>query len=220
LTKTETVNANSRSEDLTERILSNFSRHPFNLFGFEIASVEGFIQGIKFPLKDPRRETAFKLAGMGAKKIGIQAENKYVWLDLMGKLSYGSKEHYEIIEMAIKAKFQQNPDAMQALLSTGEKKITHEVGPESPQTSLPKKLFCEILTEIREENRGDRERCASCTHIIKGGTKENGRKKNDYYRIAALVCGKCYGLTEAKDGATALPKCDHCGRQLVTAWAC
>lgn len=41
---------------------------------------------------------------------------------------------------------------MESLLSTIGKKITHNVGPESPTTSLPKDLFCKILTRIRDKN--------------------------------------------------------------------
>ena len=218
MTRTETVNANSGSKDPIERALSNFSEHSFNFFGDWFASVEGFIQGIKFPLEDPRREISFGLTGMEAKEMGNQAENNYVWFAGGERHPYGSKRHHEVIGMAIQAKFEQNPDTMEALLSTEEKKITHEVGLESPRTSLPKELFCKILTEIREKNKEDRKEYAFCSDVVKGGIKENGEKEDNYYQIVALVCSKCYGLTKIKEGATALPKCDHCGRQFVTVW--
>lgn len=153
----ECINVSSGSNDKAARRLSNFSKDRFVIDGVEMASVEGFVQGIKFPElpeEDIRREIAFGLAGFEAKRIGNEAAEfgyEFVWWK--GKaIKYGSDEHYKLNERAIRAKFDANPEAMELLLSTKGKKITHELGgTESRTTCLPKAVFCDILTRIREE---------------------------------------------------------------------
>jgi len=149
------INVSSGASEEEAKRLSNFSEDHFVLDGKDIASVEGFIQGTKFPIKDTRRYIAFNLAGMDAKNLSKEATkfgSKIIWWN-GEEIEYGSVEHHNLIERAMRAKFEQNPGAMEALLSTRGKEITHELGGiENPNTSLPKKVFCEILTRIREEN--------------------------------------------------------------------
>lgn len=151
-----TFNVHSKSRDERARLLSNFANRPFRIGGDMFASVEGFIQGIKFPQKlmevDDLRYRAFASTGNYAKSWAKLTLYRYVWWN-GGELEYGSDAHHQLIESAIRAKFEQNPDCMEALLSTSEFALTHDTGgPESPDTSLPAKLFCEILTKIRDEN--------------------------------------------------------------------
>lgn len=145
----ETINVDSRSDDPRVRRLSNFSPDPFVLDGEKLASVEGFIQGIKFPVGHPDRELAFRSFGKDAKRIGSMATRDFAyWQDK--RITYGSAEHHELIERAIRAKFEQNPGAMKALLATDGVTVIHDLGePESPGTSFPAKVFCEILMRIR-----------------------------------------------------------------------
>lgn len=147
-----TLNIGSKTDDWRARRLSNFSADPFVLDEIHFASVEGFIQGTKFPEDDPRRERAFQSIGKEAKRFGRGAERKFVWWQ--GQLiSYGSLEHHRFIERAIRAKFKQSPETLRALLATKDMTLTHDLGhPESLNTSLPAKVFCDILTRIREEH--------------------------------------------------------------------
>jgi predicted NAD-dependent protein-ADP-ribosyltransferase YbiA (DUF1768 family) len=149
------INVSSGAPEAEARRLSNFSEDHFVLDGKNIVSVEGFIQGTKFPVRDTRRCIAFSLAGMDAKNLSEEAAefgNKLIWWN-GEEIEYGSVEHHNLIERAMRAKFEQNPGAMKALISTKGKEITHELGGiENPNTSLPKEVFCEILTRIREEN--------------------------------------------------------------------
>jgi hypothetical protein len=121
------------------------------LEGERMASVEGFIQGTKFPEGHPTRQQAFRSVGVEAKRLGKNAERRFVWW--RGRaIPYGSSEHHELIEKAIRAKFEQNPGAMEALLATEGMTLTHNLGhPDPPNTSLPATVFCGILTRIREE---------------------------------------------------------------------
>lgn len=152
------LNIGSKSDDWRAKRLSNFSADPFVLNGIQFASVEGFIQGTKFPENDPRRKQAFQSVGKDAKRFGRDAERRFVWWQSQ-IISYGSPEHHRLIERAIRAKFEQNPEALKALTATKGMTLTHDLGhPESPNTSLPATVFCDILTRIREEHLSNKAR--------------------------------------------------------------
>lgn len=145
-----TVNAAYKSSDARGRIMSNLSHHPFVLDGVWCGSVEGFIQGIKLPPEDPRREETLKLQGVSAWKMRMHAKGEFVWWN-GEQIPYRSAKHADIIRRAIEAKFAQNPDALEALKATRGLKIVHETGqPESPTTTLNAVTYCAILTEIRD----------------------------------------------------------------------
>jgi predicted NAD-dependent protein-ADP-ribosyltransferase YbiA (DUF1768 family) len=146
-----TLNIYSKSDDRRGRILSNFSHHPFVLEGESFESVEGFIQGIAFPEGDPRREAAFKAWGGEAKEFGKEQKKDFVWWK--GKqFVFGSKDEEVLIEKAIRAKFEQHPDAREALIATKGLVLTHILPePEPGDTCLTAKNFCDILTRLREE---------------------------------------------------------------------
>ncbi len=79
------INVSSGSVDKAARRLSNFSKDGFVIDGMEMASVEGFVQGIKFPEfpeEDTRREITFRLSGFEAKSVGNEAVEfgyEFVW---------------------------------------------------------------------------------------------------------------------------------------------
>ena len=67
-------------------------------------------------------------------------------------IPFKSDAYYALVERAIRAKFDNNETARQALLATGEAELVHDTGkPESPHTSLPAERFIGILTRIRSE---------------------------------------------------------------------
>lgn len=155
-----TLNIVADSSDWRARLLSNFAATPFVLGGQSFASVEGFIQGIKFPFGDARRRRTFALAGISAKKMGREAardygsdfyERVYVWWDGEA-INYGSVFHQVVIFQAIVAKVIQNPKVREALLATSDLDLIHDLGhPESARTSLPAAVFTDFLTALREE---------------------------------------------------------------------
>jgi len=148
---TDQVNISATSGDWRGVALSNFGLSPFVFHGMLFASVEGFIQGIKFPEGDLRRQQAFHLSGWDAKKMGDQADRSGAyWAG--ERLPYGSARHHELITQAIQARIRQSPGLSEALLSTAVAVLVHETGqPESPTTSLPATVFCRALTELRDE---------------------------------------------------------------------
>jgi len=146
-----TVNISSTSADWRGLALSNFGLSPFVLDGKLLASVEAFVQGIKFPAGDPRREAAFKSSGWQAKHLGDTADRSGVyWAGL--RLPYGSPDHHRLIERAMRARIWQSKGLQEALKSTADARLIHDTGcAESPTTSLPASVFCRILTDIRAE---------------------------------------------------------------------
>lgn len=145
------LNIYSKSEDWRGRALSNFSHHPFVIDGQRFESVEGFIQGIAFMENDARREAAFKSWGSTAKKFEKEQNRDFVWWHNK-KFKFGSKEEHELIERALRAKFEQNPEAKKALLATKGLRLTHVLpDPEPKDICLPAKDFCAMLMKIREE---------------------------------------------------------------------
>lgn len=152
MTHTPTVlNISSTSADWRGLALSNFRLSPFVINDMLFASVEGFIQGIKFPENDPRRLQAFHLSGWDAKHLGDQADRSGAYWE--GQcLPYGSTQHHQLIEGAIRARIAQSIGLQRVLLSTAGSVLVHDTGrPESQTTSLPAAVFCRILTAIRED---------------------------------------------------------------------
>src|SRR5579885_3822512 len=96
----KTVNVSSASTDWRGVALSNFGLSPFVLEGLLFASVEGFIQGIKFPEGDPRRELAFAASGWPAKRLGETADRSGAYWQ-GARIEYGSADHHRLIERAI-----------------------------------------------------------------------------------------------------------------------
>ena len=84
--------------------LSNFAPHPFIIDGIECASMEGFLQSLKFSSPDMQREVC-KLVGKAAKFKG----KKKKWyrtqtLYWQGKeIPRASKEYQELLDRAFDA---------------------------------------------------------------------------------------------------------------------
>jgi predicted NAD-dependent protein-ADP-ribosyltransferase YbiA (DUF1768 family) len=146
------INIAFTSDDWRGVALSNFAMSPFVLDGVLLASVEGFIQGIKFPEGHPNRQRAFVSAGWDAKELGREADRKGAYWN-GGRADYGSFEHQRFIERALRARFAQNEGLQHVLRSTVGLSIRHDPGegPEPAVTSLPAAEFCRIVTEIRDE---------------------------------------------------------------------
>ena len=141
-----------------EHLLSNFAHTPFELDGIRFESVEGLLQGLKE--EDPEKQLRiFGKHGFQAKRAGTKARNQNVWTEntvwLQGtSIEFPSDQYDGLIERAIRAKFEQNEDAREALGATGDRPLIHDTGrAESPRTSLPSEKFLEILTRLRAELR-------------------------------------------------------------------
>lgn len=135
-------------------VLSNFAATPFVLDGVPCASAEGFIQALKFPNPAMQRHIC-ALVGMAAKSRGSKATRRIVreqsvwWLGQ--RYVFRSTEHYALVRRALRAKYTQCDRARRALLATYKATLTHNVGKESPHTSLPAREFIRMLNSIRAE---------------------------------------------------------------------
>ncbi|NYT82170.1 hypothetical protein H0A70_11835 [Alcaligenaceae bacterium] len=150
------LNVSYISPDWRGVALSNFTLSPFVLDDTLLASVEGFIQGIKFPEGDPRRVQAFQSSAWDAKKVGDQADRSAVhWAGQA--IPFGSAEHHQLVGRAVRTRIMQSDGLRSVLVSTQGMTLTHDTGhgSEPAVTSLPASVFCRLLTELRDDLLAD-----------------------------------------------------------------
>ena len=130
--------------------LSNFAPHPFTIDGVECASMEGFLQSLKYKEPDMQIEVC-KLVGKAAK---FKGKKKKWWrtqtLYWQGQeFKRDSQEYQDLLDRAFDA-LAQNTGFQKALLATGKATLTHSMGKSKEQeTILTKQEFCSRLTNIR-----------------------------------------------------------------------
>jgi predicted NAD-dependent protein-ADP-ribosyltransferase YbiA (DUF1768 family) len=138
-----------------ESALSNFTPHPFVLDGIEIASMEGFLQSLKFSNPDMQRHVC-TLVGRAAKFKGKRknwrTSGKLYW---QGKeIDRFSQEYQDLLDRAFETMFTTNDSARKALLASGDAVLEHSIGKASPKdTVLTRSEFCSRLTRIRDQLR-------------------------------------------------------------------
>ena len=117
--------------------------------------------------------------------------------------------------MFIQWKFNQNPLAMEALILTECYELVHNVGEESPNTSLPKDEFINILKDIRQNELAIRRKQNLVQRLRFEGPVPIGRlqftccgyqefdkiivggKETEKYKCSK--CGKIFIITEHED---------------------
>lgn len=135
--------------------LSNFVPRPFSFtykgVKVECASMEGFLQGLKFQNPDMQREV-WTLTGLAAKRKGKNKnwkETQTLWFQGRA-IKRDSKEYQTLLDKAFDALFE-NEKARKALLDTGDAVLQHSIGKRKPnETILTRSEFCGRLTKIRE----------------------------------------------------------------------
>lgn len=133
-----------------ESALSNFAPHPFIIDEVECASMEGFLQSLKFQNQDMQREVC-KLVGKqakfkGKKKKWYRTQTLY-W---QGKeYKRDSKEYQELLDRAFDA-LSNNDGFRRALLATKNSTLEHSIGKKKiEETVLTRQEFCSRLLKIR-----------------------------------------------------------------------
>lgn len=140
--------------------LSNFAIRPFNYKGYKFDSVEQGFQFAKLGYATGSRNNEIignkimlEKSGAQLRKLGKQIEGLNVkeW----------DANKYRIMEEMMKASFEQNPNAKQRLLSTGNTTLTHRQDPGEWKTKFPELLMRvrdvlsqpiqEQITEIRQQ---------------------------------------------------------------------
>ena len=127
--------------------LSNFAKRPFTHKGYKFSSVEAAYQAMKIEESVPvdidntaimERLTSSNITGAEAKKLGRQIKG----LDIQ----HWDRRSSAIMEELIRKSFEQNPDALEKLLATGDAVLTHTQDNTKWKTEFPK-----LLMEVREE---------------------------------------------------------------------
>lgn len=137
--------------------LSNFSPHPFVIDGVECASMEGFLQSLKYKEPDMQIEVC-KLVGKAAKFKGKKRKwwrtQTLYWQGQEFKRD--SQEYQDLLDRAFSA-LAQNTSFQKALLATNNATLTHSIGKSKKQeTVLTKQEFCSRLIKIRKKlQRGE-----------------------------------------------------------------
>lgn len=133
--------------------LSNFAPNSFVLDKIHCASMEGFLQGLKYKNPDMQQHVC-TLVGMKAKRTGAQknwqSNQTLYW---KGKSIKRSSDAYQsLLDRAFRAMFDQNMGARKALLATGNAVLKHSIGrSKMNETVLTKREFVNRLMDIRKE---------------------------------------------------------------------
>lgn len=134
--------------------LSNFSPHPFEIDGVECASMEGFLQSLKF--KDPDVQASVcKLVGLAAKRRGSrknwQRNQTLYWRSR--EINRHSQEYQDLLDRAYSA-LNGNSKFRAALEASGDAVFTHSIGRSNEsETVLTTREFVSRLHRLRRENR-------------------------------------------------------------------
>ena len=132
--------------------LSNFAPHGFIIDGIECASMEGFLQSLKFSSPEMQKEVC-KLVGKAAKFKG----KKKKWyrtqtLYWQGQeLKRDSEEYQQLLDRAFEA-LSENEGFKKALLATGNATLTHSIGKRKQnETVLTVQEFTSRLYKLRDK---------------------------------------------------------------------
>lgn len=133
------------------KLLSNFTEFHFIIDGIECASMEGFLQSLKF--SDPEKQIAIcKLIGGKAKMKG---KNKKWYKNQIlywkgASIDRHSIEYQELIDKAYSELFKDD-NYKELLRDTKGYTLTHNIGKIDPkQTILTIDEFCQRLMDLRD----------------------------------------------------------------------
>lgn len=132
--------------------LSNFTPHPFIIDGVFCASMEGFLQSLKFKNID-MQEFVCSLVGRKAKfkgkKKNWRVSQVLYWRGIEYKRT--SQEYQNLLDRAYTAMFTQSESFKKALLSTSKATLVHSIGKtKEKDTVLTEAEFCSRLTRLRD----------------------------------------------------------------------
>ena len=137
--------------------LSNFAPHRFVIDGVECASMEGFLQSLKFDKPHIQVEVC-KLVGKAAKARGKARNDAWrrqqtLWWKGTPLKRTGT-EYQDVLDRAYDALFEQSESFRKALAATGDAVITHSMGKRrEAETVLTEREFCSRLMRLRSRLR-------------------------------------------------------------------
>lgn len=134
--------------------LSNFSGHAFTIDGVFCASMEGFLQSLKFDKPHIQVEVC-KLIGFAAKKRGSKRNKAWktkqtLWWQGI-PIGRKSKVYQTLLDRAYMAMFEQSIKFKKALTATHNATLIHSIGrSKESETVLTEKEFCSRLHKLRD----------------------------------------------------------------------
>ena len=136
-------------------VLSNFYPNSFELDGVHCASMEGFLQSLKFYSRKKQKKIC-KLSGIAAKSsantfinIRWKLTQSLYWQGVRYRRS--SSEYTQLVTRAFDSIYN-NPEFKRALVSTGNVNIKHSIGKQNKKdTVLTEKEFIEQLYRLRRK---------------------------------------------------------------------
>lgn len=134
--------------------LSNFTPHPFIIDGVQCASMEGFLQSLKFDKPHIQIEVC-KMIGLQAKRRGQKRNKNWKRVQKLWwqgqEFNRQSDEYQELLDRAFEA-LAENSGFKKALLATGKNPLKHSIGKnKKSDTVLTESEFCSRLIKIRNE---------------------------------------------------------------------
>lgn len=134
--------------------LSNFAPHPFIFDEVECASMEGFLQSLKFDKPHIQIEVC-KLVGSKAKSRGKKRDKAWKRVQKLWWRGQEFDRHGDEFQKLLDRAFQalsKNVKFQKALLATENAVLTHSIGKSKKcDTVLTVAEFCSRLTKIREQ---------------------------------------------------------------------
>ncbi|UYD57430.1 hypothetical protein OFDDKENP_00053 [Aeromonas phage B614] len=131
--------------------LSNFAPHEFYIDGIRCASMEGFLQSLKF--KSPEmQEHVCTLVGKAAKFKGAKKnwwrEQTLYW---RGKPMHRQSDAYSELISRAYDELSKNSGFQRAIIATRNSSLTHTMGKSKKnETILTEQEFCSNLYRVRE----------------------------------------------------------------------
>ena len=148
----EIIDIHSKSKGAAGE-LSNFTKHRFVFDGVECASMEGFLQSLKYVCPKKQSEICL-LSGGEAKAAGAKKKRwkltRYIYW--CGKrYDRLSREYRELIFRAYSAMYAQNEAFRTAIKETRGKRLCHSIGNPNPKkTILTEREFICMLYRLRK----------------------------------------------------------------------
>lgn len=131
--------------------LTNFAPNAFIIDGIFCASMEGFLQSLKFKNSEMQKEIC-QLIGSRAKNAGRNKNWKRDGLYWQGqKIDRYGEEYQELLDRAYNS-ILQNTSFQAALLASGNATLTHNMGKQKEsETILTRTEFVGRLTKMRAQ---------------------------------------------------------------------
>ncbi|WDS61676.1 hypothetical protein [Cronobacter phage vB_Cdu_VP8] len=133
--------------------LSNFAPHAFEIDGIKCASMEGFLQSLKFSSPEMAKHVC-TLVGRAAK---FKGKNKRWWstqtLYWKGEPFHRESPFYQALLTQAYDALNENTKFRAALAATRNATLTHSMGKnKESETVLTEREFCRQLTRLRQKN--------------------------------------------------------------------